>query len=137
MNPSALTSQYGSSARKSFEAGCGPKILIKLMTANASLGPVPVSQSRVHGKVTLITGAGSGIGRAAAILLARHGATVVVRDLDGSAAEKVAAVFGQHGRIATSTPLDVSQETEWQRLVDAVLSAHQRLDVTMEGKVLS
>jgi len=87
--------------------------------------------------VALITGSGSGIGRAAAILLARHGATVVVTDLDGSAAENVASEIGQYGGIATSSPLDVTQEPEWQRVVEAVLSAHQRLDVLVNNAGVS
>jgi len=43
---------------------------------------------RVHGKVSLITGGGSGIGRASAIILAREGASVVVTDLNKDSAEE-------------------------------------------------
>ncbi len=46
-----------------------------------------MSTGRVHAKIALVTGAGSGIGRATAILLANEGATVIVSDIETQAAE--------------------------------------------------
>jgi 3-hydroxybutyrate dehydrogenase len=69
-----------------------------------------MSQGRVHGKVALITGAGSGIGRAAANLLAREGATVLVADINEIAAEAVAAEITSLGGKAEPLPLDVTDE---------------------------
>lgn len=52
---------------------------------------------RVHGKVSLITGGGSGIGRASAIILAREGASVVVTDLNKDSAEETANLIAETG----------------------------------------
>jgi NAD(P)-dependent dehydrogenase (short-subunit alcohol dehydrogenase family) len=50
--------------------------------------------SRLEGKVAIVTGAGSGIGAASARMMAREGASVVVADINGSAAERVAGEIG-------------------------------------------
>ena len=52
---------------------------------------------RVEGKVAIVTGAGSGIGRAGAIALAREGARVVATDLAPTAAEETAAEIHREG----------------------------------------
>ncbi len=52
----------------------------------------------VEGKVAVVTGAGSGIGRAAARLLAAEGATVYLTDIDGKAAEATAEAIGGSAR---------------------------------------
>jgi 3(or 17)beta-hydroxysteroid dehydrogenase len=81
---------------------------------------------RVRDKVVLITGGGSGIGRASAIALAREGARVVVSDRDGEAAERVAAELGAPHVART---LDVTDEAAWTAIVDDIVAHHGRLDV--------
>ena len=67
---------------------------------------------RLAGKVCIVTGAASGIGRASAQLFAEEGATVVAADLDG-----------------TPYRVDVADEEETRALADAVLAEHGRIDV--------
>jgi len=80
------------------------------------------------GKVALITGGSSGIGRATALAFAREGARVVVADLDAAlGAEVVAEVSGMNGE-AVFVATDVSREPSAAAMVDVALSAFGRLD---------
>ncbi|PTL85608.1 glucose 1-dehydrogenase [Vitiosangium sp. GDMCC 1.1324] len=85
---------------------------------------------RVEGKVALVTGAASGLGKAAAAMLVREGARVAVTDRNEPGAKDVAAALGGAAR---SWKLDVTQEPEWQRVVDEVLATFGRLDVVVNN----
>jgi NAD(P)-dependent dehydrogenase (short-subunit alcohol dehydrogenase family) len=96
----------------------------------------------LDGKTALVTGAGRGIGREHALLLATEGANVVVNDLgggfDGSGAasgpaEEVAAEIRARGGQAVANGDDVSDASGAQHLVDAALSAFGRLDVVINN----
>jgi len=76
-----------------------------------------------------VTGAGSGIGRAAARALAREGAAVVVADVRMEAAESVVAEIRQAGGEAIATRTDVSDEGEVRAMVRSAIDAFGRLDV--------
>ena len=67
------------------------------MTAMA-FSPSVFDLFRLDGEATLITGAGAGIGRATALAFAEAGAAVAVTDIDGAAAEAVAAEINRCGR---------------------------------------
>ena len=74
---------------------------------------------RLHGKVALITGAGSGIGRESALLFAQEGAAVVAADVDVSAAEHtVAAIHDARGR-GVAVRADVSKHADCAEMVAA------------------
>ncbi len=75
--------------------------------------------NRLDGKVALITGAGSGIGREAALLFAQHGAAVVVVDVDGAAAEDTVNAIRQNGRRAIAVRADVSKNDDCAAMVAA------------------
>jgi NAD(P)-dependent dehydrogenase (short-subunit alcohol dehydrogenase family) len=92
-----------------------------------------VSTGRVHDKVALVTGAGSGIGRATAILMAQEGATVIVSDTNAQAAEQVAGEIREGGGRAEALRLDVTEESAWAAAMEAILTQHQRLDVLVNN----
>jgi NAD(P)-dependent dehydrogenase (short-subunit alcohol dehydrogenase family) len=75
---------------------------------------------RVEGKVALVTGAASGIGRGCAVALAREGATVVVADVDMAGAEATCDIIWQTGGGAWPQTLDVTDETGWASVVDSL-----------------
>lgn len=81
------------------------------------------------GRVAIVTGAGSGIGRASAEALAGAHATVICADRDGDTAQETAAGIVDAGGIATAASLDVSVSSQVHALVDSVQTDHGRLDV--------
>jgi NAD(P)-dependent dehydrogenase (short-subunit alcohol dehydrogenase family) len=82
----------------------------------------------VAGKVALVTGAGSGIGRASALAFAREGARVVVSDLDEASGRAVAEEIVRNGHEAIFVRCDVTCEADIEALVKATLSEYGRLD---------
>ncbi|MGI9368360.1 MAG: SDR family NAD(P)-dependent oxidoreductase [Ruegeria sp.] len=83
----------------------------------------------LDGKVVLVTGAGSGIGRAGAMAMARHGAQVVVTDLDAEKAALVVEDLRGEGLEAVSSGLDVTDDQAVKAEVDRVVRTYGRIDV--------
>ena len=83
---------------------------------------------RIDNKVVLITGGGSGIGRAAARLFAREGAKVVIADIDAEGGEQTLRTVRDAGREAQFIPTDVSKGTDVEALIDEIVATHGRLD---------
>ena len=82
----------------------------------------------VAGKVALITGAGSGIGRASALAFAREGAKVVVADVIVEGGEETVRLIQQAGGEAVFMRADVSQAVEVEALVKKAVATYGRLD---------
>lgn len=88
---------------------------------------------RVAGKVALVTGGASGIGRACAERLAEEGAVVVVTDLqDAKGAEVVAGIKAAGGK-AEYHHHDVTSEDAWIKVAAAIKAAHGRLDILVNN----
>ena len=87
----------------------------------------------VQGKVAIVTGSGRGIGAAAARLLAEHGASVIVTDIDPNpAGEVVAAITGAGGK-ALAAPGDITKPDFPAQLVEAAIKEYGGLDIIVNN----
>ncbi|HYN86453.1 MAG TPA: SDR family NAD(P)-dependent oxidoreductase [Pyrinomonadaceae bacterium] len=84
---------------------------------------------RLEGRVAVVTGAGSGIGKAAALLLAREGARVAALDLAGDELERAAEEIRRRGGEALALACDVSRPEEVRGAVERAAGEWGRVDV--------
>jgi NAD(P)-dependent dehydrogenase (short-subunit alcohol dehydrogenase family) len=89
----------------------------------------PGRDLRIAGKVAVVTGAGRGIGLAAARLLACWGAAVVVADIDAEAAAAAVANIGALGGTATQAVLDACDEEAVRRCFEGIVASRGRIDI--------
>ena len=82
---------------------------------------------RLKDKVAIITGAGHGMGEAEARLFAQEGAKIMVADILGGEAERVAADIRNAGGEAGSAKIDVTSEPQWKALLAKTLATYGRL----------
>ncbi|MFF5259336.1 SDR family oxidoreductase [Actinomadura viridis] len=87
----------------------------------------------LEGKIAVITGAGPGLGRTLAVLLAREGADVALAARTGSTLESIAAAVRAEGREALAVPTDVSRPDQVRRLADTVVARFGRVDVLVNA----
>jgi dihydroanticapsin dehydrogenase len=85
---------------------------------------------RVEGRACVVTGAGSGIGRAIAVRLAEEGGLVVCADIDGGAAEETASSIGGS---ASAVATDVSDPRAVEAMIDRCAELHGRVDVLVNN----
>jgi len=88
---------------------------------------------RVTGKTAIVTGGALGLGKAAAVMLAREGARLVVTDLKEAEGQAVVAGIKSAGGEAIFVKQNVAVEAEWQGLMEATLKAFGRLDVLVNN----
>ena len=86
-------------------------------------------RGRVAGKVALVTGAASGIGRITAETLAREGARVVIADINESGGGSVAQAISAGGGEAVAVRVDVGEEAEIIAMVEATMDIYGALDI--------
>jgi NAD(P)-dependent dehydrogenase (short-subunit alcohol dehydrogenase family) len=88
---------------------------------------------RLDGRVALVTGAGRGIGRATARLLAHAGALVVVADIDADAAGRVADALAGDGMRAEMCAFDVADEAGVVGAIEGIASRHGAIDILVNN----
>jgi NAD(P)-dependent dehydrogenase (short-subunit alcohol dehydrogenase family) len=84
---------------------------------------------KLQDKVCIITGAGSGIGRAMALRFAQEGARLVLTDVVPERVEEVTAAVREAGAVATGVVGDISSDADVGRVIDAAVRDFQRIDV--------
>ena len=84
---------------------------------------------RVEGKVAIVTGAGSGIGRASAMLLAKEGAKTVVVDRNAEAGEETVRMIKEAGGEAIFVKADVSKVEDIRKMVKTAVSTYGKLNI--------
>lgn len=89
--------------------------------------------ARLAGKVALVTGAASGIGKACAEALAAEGAVVVLTDIQLALGQETASSIAAKGGQASFLKQDVTSETEWSRMVERIQADHGRLDILVNN----
>ena len=89
--------------------------------------------SRFDGKVAIVTGAASGIGKATALRFAAEGAKVVIADIQQAAGEAVVNEIAAAGGEARFEQLNVTDELNWNQTVEATVSAYGALDILVNN----
>ena len=97
------------------------------------LQPLPTLPERVEGKVVMVTGATSGIGKASALKLARAGATVLVIARTAEKLEETLHEIDQLGGTAQAYSCDVSDLTDVDNLIQQVLADHGHVDILVNN----
>lgn len=88
-----------------------------------------IQSGRLTGKAAIVTGGGSGIGRASALLLARHGARICILDRDGVRAKRVQHEIERLGGSVLALDCDISEPGDIQSSIEKAAAYFGRLDI--------
>ncbi len=88
---------------------------------------------KLSGKVAVVTGAGSGMGKAIAIRYAKEGAKIVVSDVNLDTANATVAAIQSNGGIATAVVANVAKEEDIQNLIDTTVNTYGTLDILVNN----
>src|SRR5262245_3774980 len=86
-----------------------------------------------EGKVAVITGGASGIGRGTALAMARRGADIVIADINDHRLEETQAAIATLGRRVLAVHCDVAKDADVERLGETALSTMGRVDILMNN----
>lgn len=89
--------------------------------------------SDLQGKIILVTGAASGIGRACAVLMAKAGGVIIVADKDESGGNETVSIIKKFDGDAYFSQLDITQVDQVEGIVDQILERHGRLDCAVNN----
>lgn len=89
--------------------------------------------NRFDGKVAIVTGAASGMGKAAAIRLAKEGAKVILGDVNEEGLQQTAGEIDQAGGVAKAVPFNAMEESSCQALVQSAVDTFGQLDVVVNA----
>ena len=90
-------------------------------------------EKRLENKVAIVTGGGSGIGKATSILFAKAGAKVVVAEINRESGQGTAEQIKKAGGDATFLQVDVSRATDIEKMVQTAVSTYGRLDILVNN----
>ncbi|CAG8980317.1 hypothetical protein HYALB_00013149 [Hymenoscyphus albidus] len=93
-----------------------------------------ILSNRLHGKVAIVTGGGSGFGEGIAKRFSEEGCKVIVADIDAVGGERVAAYRAENMKFV---PMDVALEVDWERVVENTLGKWGRVDVVVNNAGVS
>jgi NAD(P)-dependent dehydrogenase (short-subunit alcohol dehydrogenase family) len=91
---------------------------------------------RVEGKVALVTGGASGIGRATALTFAREGAKLVIADTNEEGSQQTVHMITENGGDATFVRVNVSHATEVEAMISTTVNMYGRLDCAHNNRVV-
>jgi NAD(P)-dependent dehydrogenase (short-subunit alcohol dehydrogenase family) len=92
---------------------------------------------RLEGKIALITGSGSGIGKSSALLFAKQGATVIVNDLDAAKGAESTEEICSAGGTAVFIQADVTDQDSVKAMIEQVIGQYGRIDVLFNNAGIS